>query len=322
MRDFRIKVIFTLFIISVTNVAPTVANAVENCTDKNWRSTSTAKFTNLEGLSYSVSAPYELDSQFSRAYLIDETTRVDISTLYEGSNCLATVVTRSVNAKEQFLPENEVAVDKFLSQNDSDFFPKTYEEKLNAKRFIQRLKEELLSSKYASSNIEYQSRESAGQIGRKNIVSDLWQNPLYDLQKRMGEIIDSEYRLLNDNNRYGEYYKYKSLFLNLRLNSSDGCFAYYKEQKDSGVVTKLYSSGIPGPNYFWAYYFEKPYSNTLQCKVSISLYNSEFSVGNLILIPQNKVSTSVKSIICIKGKTLKMLSGANPKCPAGYKKKS
>jgi len=322
MHNFQIKVIFILVIVSITNVSPTLANAVENCTDKDRRSTSTARFINLEGLSYSVSAPFELDSEFSRNYLLDETTRVDISTLYEGSNCMATVVKRSVNAKAPFVPENEAVIDKFLSQNVSDFFPNKYEEKLNAKRFIQRLKEELLSSKYASVNIEYQSYESAGQIARKNVASDLWQNPLYNLQMRMREIIDSEYLQLNDANRYGEYAKYRNLFLNIRLNSSDGCFAYYKEQKDSGVVTKLYTSGVPGPNFFWAYYFEKPYSSALQCKVSISLYNSEFSVGNLILIPTTKVNTSAKPIICIKGKTLKMLSGSNQKCPAGYKRQS
>jgi hypothetical protein len=29
-----------------------------------------------------------------------------------------------------------------------------------------------------------------------------------------------------------------------------------------------------------------------------------------------------KTITCVKGKTLKKVTGANPKCPSGYKKKA
>lgn len=319
MFRFRKYVILSLLSLLIGNLNAISIVAVEKCTASNWQGNSTAKFTNLVGDTYSVRSPYEPTAEFSRTYLLNETSKIEISTLYEGSNCAATTISRSVYAKAPYVSESEEVVEKFINKNHLLNLPKTYEVQLKVRKLIEKLKQELESSQFSSATIAYQSFADAAIIGRKEgMASDMWQNPLYNIQSRMREIIDSEYKALNDSSKFNEYYIYKNLFFNLRLASDDGCFAYYAERRDSKAIMKLYSSGPPGPDYYWAYYFAQPFSNTLRCKVSVFLYDSEFSVGKLTLIPMKKLVAISKTITCVKGKSIKKVTSSNPRCPVGY----
>ncbi|MGI9144276.1 MAG: hypothetical protein ACR2I6_02125 [Candidatus Planktophila sp.] len=65
--------------------------------------------------------------------------------------------------------------------------------------------------------------------------------------------------------------------------------------------------------------FWRSSDSTLQPDASTEGYN--FSFGGYIDSNAAPVIAKSKSITCVKGKTTKKVSGANPKCPTGYKKK-
>jgi hypothetical protein len=45
------------------------------------------------------------------------------------------------------------------------------------------------------------------------------------------------------------------------------------------------------------------------------------ATGFTFSAPKIKIKVTIKSISCAKGKIVKKVSGSNPKCPAGFKKK-
>lgn len=65
--------------------------------------------------------------------------------------------------------------------------------------------------------------------------------------------------------------------------------------------------------------FWRSSNSTIQPNASTDGYN--FAFGGYIDLNAAPVVAKNKSITCVKGKTTKKVSGANPKCPAGYKKK-
>ena len=52
------------------------------------------------------------------------------------------------------------------------------------------------------------------------------------------------------------------------------------------------------------------------CVAEVTLSDFQREVGELMKLASKKFT-----ITCIKGKTTKKVSGTNPKCPKGYKKK-
>jgi hypothetical protein len=55
-------------------------------------------------------------------------------------------------------------------------------------------------------------------------------------------------------------------------------------------------------------------------QLSIKLIQEKVVVPSPAPSAPNKKVT-IKKIACVKGKTTKVISGSNPRCPSGYKKK-
>ena len=109
--------------------------------------------------------------------------------------------------------------------------------------------------------------------------------------------------------------------------SSDSGSPFYVKENDKFVYIGPLSNGLGGiPNCSG-----KPWSDTKMYMGSAAAYDyldlikeaEKFVSDNPYVEPTITNSSSSKklTITCIKGKTIKKITGANPKCPTGYKKK-
>jgi len=91
----------------------------------------------------------------------------------------------------------------------------------------------------------------------------------------------------------------------LQAKPCDVPYASYDQQSNSNIMVK---------------------DNKALCESSqrnLDFLNSEIARASKLLQPTpiSKVSPKLTKITCVKGKSIKKISGTNPKCPKGYKKK-
>jgi len=294
--------------------------SAENCTIKNQIGKQTAEFTNLAGEKFMVTLPpVGLTSEFSRMYLLNEDSPVSISTVYEGPNCIATTIGTIVNAKPQSVEFNDLNFDNWITVLNSTHVDqiKTYENKLYIRKKTDDLIRLLKNPEFSSIKINYQSKADVARLGMVNNGGDTWQRPTFSISKKLRDEIEADYIALNDLSKFTDYNYFKMIFLNLTINSTDGCFRYNSTSALTKQNINQYSSVNLGPPH--VYYFSQPYSVGLKCKAKVSVLGSNFYVGEIDLIASQPQTIQSKTIYCTKGKISRTMVGQNPKCPNGYK---
>jgi len=310
----------TLTIILCSSFQLNNAYGVENCTVKNQLGKRIAEFTNLIGDEFKVGLPpIGLTADFSRTYLLNEKSVVKISSIYEGPDCIATSFTSNANAKPQSLELNDTNVENWMTDLPSNGRGgvKTYENKVYVKRKLDDLVALIKSPEFKTLKINYQSYDDIPKLSKVNNGGDTWQNPTSVISRVITNQIESDYQKLNDTSKYGDYAGFKTMFLNLGLSSPDGCLRYQTSTDFSKETINIYSSANMGPPHI--YYFSEPFTASLSCRVNVSIYGSNFYVGEINLIAVQPKVTVQKTITCVKGKIIKKISAVNPKCPTGYK---
>ena len=296
------------------------SHGAENCTNKNQIGKQTAEFTNLAGENFKVTLPpVGLTSEFSRMYLLNEESSISIETLYEGPNCIATIIGTTANAKRQSVDFNDTNFENWITELNSTHGNqiKTYENKLYVRKKTEDLIRLLKTPEFSSININYQAKEDVPRLGMVNNGGDTWQTPTFSISKKIRDEIETDYIALNDLNKFTDYNYFKMIFLNLKINSTDGCFRYNSTSALTKQNVNQYSSVNLGPPHI--YYFSQPYVAGLKCKANVSVLGSNFYVGQIELVAIQSKKVQSKTIYCTKGKISKTVVGQNPKCPSGYK---
>lgn len=317
MKKTLVIAIASMFI-SFLGVSP--SHSAENCTNKNQIGKQTAEFTNLAGEKFKVTLPpVGITSEFSRMYLLNEESSISIETLYEGPNCIATIIGTTANAKRQSVDFNDTNFDSWITELNSTHGNqiKTYENKLYIRKKTEDLIRLLKTPDFSSIRINYQTKEDVPRLGTVNNGGDTWQTPTFAISRKIIDDIETDYVALNDLNKFTDYNYFKMIFLNLKINSTDGCFRYNSTSALTKQNVNQYSSVNLGPPHI--YYFSQPYKVGLKCKVNVSVLGSNFYVGQIELVAIQTKTIQSKTIYCTKGKTLKTVVGQNPKCPSGYK---
>jgi hypothetical protein len=307
----------TLAIILCSSFQVNNSFAVENCTINNQRGKQIAEFTNLIGEEFKVVLPpIGLTSDFSRTYLLNEKSIVKISSLYEGSNCIATYFNTLSNAKPTSLELNDSTFEDWITYlGISTANPiKTYEDKSYIRKKLNRLVELYKSSDFNSQKVSYRSLGDLPNVIKNNNLKKDLDFPVVSIIEKE---IEADYRSLNDSNRYSDFIKFKNIFLNIRINSTDGCFKYNSTNALNNLSLNQFSSVNYGPPHL--YYFSQKYSSSLSCKVKVSIFGSSFDVGEVTLLADSPKNVLNKTITCAKGKVIKKIMGPSPKCPNGYK---
>jgi hypothetical protein len=271
------------------------------------------KFTNLNGKVFSKSTDYSpASSQYriydlkindwiidkiSLNYQVNENSKVDFKYTYSGANCS----TRSINVS---VPFPLIRINPIVMVNDSDFsieleklyFPAGYsgiEKKLN-----------FLQKPYLKKGINDFIK----------LISDSKVNPL------------DPNALLNNGN-FGAYTQLYSLYASQGIDIRDGLFV---NQPVELSLNSCMLSGDQRPGSERSHvisgdatiYFD---SINKTCKTHVYFKNSDqkwLFLGEIYYKnPRYKsFSKSEKSIKCMKGKSIKEVSGNNSKCPKGFKK--
>jgi len=273
------------------------------------------KFTDLNGKVQFKSANYATSSNSNSVsitpiqewfvngnpinYKISSTTKVEYNYVYSGANC----TTRNINVLVPFPFTNISSIDNtnpnYSIELDKVFSPnglKRYENSLNflQKAYLKQGIQDLiiLISNTKANPFNPTALKDVGAFGINEQLYGLYSNKGIDI-------------------RAGLFYSRPLEF------SLDNCIF----TGDDSDPTKFKSALINNDSVFNAN------NSSSTCKTNVYMQNNEdkwLDLGVVYYLNPNfkAVKNSKVIITCVKGKTIKKVSGINPKCPGGYKVKA
>lgn len=300
----------------------------ENCTEKNDLYYSRLNFTNLKGIPYSFETLQRLTPGLSRAFLIDNTTKVQIFATYQGRTCIPTSYSTEQFAPSPYLTESEEGIRNFLGiigdyPSGLGNAPTTSNDgRARALDLYKKLQLEMKDPNFSTIKLDYQSRADAPRISQLSNTSqgNFWQSPEETMRRRIKDYIESYYaklKLVQNLNYESESSYLVTKFVNLEINWEDGCLTKYFQHRKTGTSMLTFSTRVFGPDWAVSYFFDSPYSSALRCSGIVTMGDMAF--GKVTFLP-NALAKTI-TITCVKGKSTKQVSGATPKCPTGYTKK-